>query len=153
MSSQFSHWSRFWLPPLIWMLIISLFSTDHFSGQQTSRFIGPLLRFFMPEVAEATISTIQFFIRKTGHLTEYALLFVFWYRAFQRHAEAPLKEWKRTQGVYSLAICIAYAVTDEWHQTWTSHRVGSPLDVTLDSAGAAAAMLWIRWRSVIRKDE
>ena len=67
--------------------------------------------------------------------------------------KAPLKEWKRTQGVYSLAICIAYAVTDEWHQTWTSHRVGSPLDVTLDSAGAAAAMLWIRWRSVIRKDE
>jgi len=107
----------------------------------------------MPEVAEATISTIQFFIRKTGHLTEYALLFIFWYRAFHRHAEAPLKEWKRTHGVYSLAICIAYAAIDEWHQSWTSHRVGSPLDVTLDSAGAAAAMLWIRWRGMMRKDE
>lgn len=52
-----------------------------------------------------------------------------------------------------MAICISYAVLDEWHQTWTSHRTGSPVDVILDSAGAAAAMLWIRWRSLVRKDE
>ena len=153
MSSKFKHWSSFWLPPLVWMLIISLFSTDHFSGQQTSRFIGPLLRFFLPDVADSTISGIQLFIRKTGHFTEYAVLFLLWYRAFHRREVKPLRKWNPISGAYCLAICIAYAVLDEWHQTWTSHRIGSPIDVTLDSLGALAAMLWIRWRSMRRKDE
>jgi VanZ family protein len=153
MSIKSKHWSRFWLPPLLWMVVISLFSTDHFSGQQTSRFIGPLLRFFLPDVADATISSIQLFIRKTGHFTEYAILFLFWYRAFHRHEEKPLKKWNPKNGAYCLGICIAYAVLDEWHQTWTSHRIGSPIDVILDSIGGAAAMLWIRWRNAIRKGE
>ncbi len=147
MSRNQKNWIKFWLPPLIWMVIISLFSTDHFSGKQTSRFIGPLLRFFLPDVADITISNIQFFIRKTGHFTEYAILYILWYRALNRKFPQPLRIWNPKGGIYSLVICISYAMVDEWHQTWTSDRIGSPLDVALDSIGASAAMLWIRWRN------
>ena len=147
------QWSSFWLPPLIWMLLISLFSTDHFSGQQTSRLIGPLLRFFLPDVADATISSLQLAIRKTGHFTEYAILLLLWYRTFQRNHLKPYKVWDPLKGICCLGICIGYAMLDEWHQTWTTHRVGSPVDVGLDSLGATAALLWIRWRNLIQKDK
>ena len=152
MTPNIKHWTQYWLPPLLWMLIISLFSTDHFSGQQTSRFIGPLLRFFMPGVEDATISTIQLIIRKTGHLTEYAILFLLWFRTLHRYYPKPLNVWNTWTGARCLCICAGYAALDEWHQTLTSHRVGSPLDVGLDSLGATIALFWVRWRNRFRKE-
>lgn len=131
----------------MWMVVISLFSTDHFSGQQTSRFIGPLLRFFVPDIADTTVASIQLVVRKVGHLTEYAILFLLWYRAFNASCRNPLMIWKSAYAVGSLIICVLYAAGDEWHQSWTDHRVGSLTDVGIDALGASLAMGWIRWRT------
>lgn len=143
---------KFWLPPLIWMVVISLFSTDHFSGRQTSRLIGPLLRFFDPDIADATIASIQLVIRKAGHLTEYAILFLLWYRALNASQRRPLCVWKPRYAAGCLILCFLYAGTDEWHQSRTDHRTGSPVDVGIDTLGAAMAMSWIRWRTYRKKE-
>ena len=37
----------------------------------------------------------------------------------------------------AVALAIAYAVTDEYHQTFVHGRHGSPVDWAIDSAGAA----------------
>jgi VanZ family protein len=71
--------------------------------------------------------------RKLVHMTEYGLLFVLWYRALR---------W-RVPGA-AAAITIAYASTDELHQTFVHGRVGTPVDVLIDSAGVLVAYLIVR---------
>lgn len=49
-----------------------------------------------------------------------------------------------------LAICIAYASTDEFHQSFVPSRVGSVGDVLIDTVGASLVVgsffLWDAWR-------
>ncbi len=68
--------------------------------------------------------------RKIVHMTEYGLLWWLWSRAMGfRH---PL---------LAAVITLAYAATDEYHQTFVDGRHGSPLDWGIDAAGVAAACL------------
>jgi VanZ family protein len=69
-------------------------------------------------------------LRKLAHMAEFGLLWFLWWRALgygNRLAPA--------------LIAIGYAVTDELHQTAVEGRVGSPVDVLIDSAGVALAWL------------
>ena len=73
--------------------------------------------------------------RKLVHMTEYGLLWWLWSRAlgFRR----PL---------LAAVITLAYAATDEYHQTFVAGRHGSPLDWGIDAAGVAAA--WLAQRAL-----
>ena len=73
--------------------------------------------------------------RKLVHMAEYALLWWLWSRAlgFQR----PL---------LAAVITLAYAASDEYHQTFVAGRHGSPLDWAIDAAGVAAA--WFAQRAL-----
>lgn len=42
----------------------------------------------------------------------------------------------------ALIICIGFAATDEYHQTFINGRTGQPLDVVIDSAGAIGGLLF-----------
>jgi hypothetical protein len=66
--------------------------------------------------------------RKLIHAAEYGLLWWLWLRALR--FERP---W------LAAAIAIAYAATDEYHQTFVHGRHGTPVDVGFDAAGMAAA--------------
>ena len=63
-----------WLWVALWMLIIFLFSTSTFSGENTSRIIGPILKWILPDISSEAVSFIQFLFRKTAHVIEYAIL-------------------------------------------------------------------------------
>src|SRR3954447_26073084 len=63
-------------------------------------------------------------LRKLAHMTEYALLFVLWRRALPG-----------TTPWVAAAIAVAYAITDELHQTRVEGRHGAPVDVLIDGAG------------------
>src|ERR1043165_3472724 len=76
---------KVWLPVLAWMIFIFFGSTDLLSAEHTSRFIGPFLRWFSPDISDATVASIQLFVRKCGHLSEYAILAALLYRA-PRHS-------------------------------------------------------------------
>ena len=78
--------------------------------------------------------------RKILHAVEYALLCFLWWRAL-----ASVIDPGRAVAV-AAAISVAYAVSDEIHQTFIEGRHGSPVDVMIDTVGVAAAVTVIRRR-------
>lgn len=38
--------------------------------------------------------------------------------------------------IITMVLCVSFAITDEYHQTFVSGRTGQPLDVCIDSAGS-----------------
>jgi VanZ family protein len=137
-----------YLPVLVWMAVIFVGSTDLGSTRHTSRIIGPFLRWFKPDVSDETISVVQAVVRKTGHVSEYAVLALLLCRA--RRIARALGGWSWREFGIVIACCAAYASTDEFHQLFVSSRQASVIDVMIDTCGASAGMflLWGlgRWR-------
>lgn len=114
-----------WGPPLVLMAVI--FALSAMPSDSTDH--GPLV----------------FLARKTAHFLEYALLLALWWRALHRRVAGQGAQ------VLAFAITVAYAATDEFHQTFVNGRVGTPRDVALDAAGAAVAGAVIHWRRKSRR--
>jgi VanZ family protein len=72
------------------------------------------------------LGTWDTILRKLVHMGSYGLLWWLWRRALGR----PL---------LAAAITLAYAATDEWHQSFVQGRHGTPVDVAIDAAGVAIA--------------
>lgn len=123
---------KYWLPVLAWMTLIFIGSTDLLSGEHTSRFIGPFLRWLTPGVSDATIASVQLVVRKCGHLTEYAILAALLCRAMRQSSQ-------RWFGAFIVAAI--YASLDELHQSFVTSRTGTPWDVLIDCIGAATGLL------------
>jgi VanZ family protein len=72
--------------------------------------------------------------RKIVHAAEYGLLWFLLWRAlgFRRP-------------VLAAGIAIAYAASDEYHQTFVSGRHGTPVDVLIDATGMTIAA-WLALR-------
>ena len=113
------------------MIFISVGSTDLLSAEHTSRFIGPFLRWFSPDVSDSMIASVQLVVRKCAHLTEYAILAALLFRAL------------RMFGVAFIAAA-AYAALDEFHQSFVSSRTASPWDVAIDCLGAMIGLMLYR---------
>ena len=132
-----------WLWVVLWMLVIFLFSTSVFSGDNTSRIIGPILKWISPEISNESIAFVQFFLRKTAHIIEYAFLAILLCNAIVRR----LKEFSaKVLIVRSVFISLIYAASDEWHQSLSAGRIGSLMDISIDGVGAlfgALSFLWI----------
>ena len=79
-------------------------------------------------------------LRKLTHFSEYFVLMGLWWWALARRMDA-----QRAIGM-ALAITVAYAVSDEIHQTFVDGRVGTWRDVLIDSTGALTAA-WLITRS------
>ena len=107
-----------WAPPLALMALIFFFShqPDVSSGLGVWDTIG----------------------RKIFHAVEYAALCLLWWRAFAGVTTA------RRAIAAAAALSLAYAVTDEVHQSFIEGRHGTPIDVAIDSVGIAAASVWVR---------
>ena len=123
------------------MLLIFIASTDLMSAQHTSRFIGPFLRWLIPDISLEGITAVQFAVRKAAHVTEYGILAFLLARALHRGTGA--FGWRK--GGIALAIAAGYAALDEYHQSFVASRTGSPRDVLIDASGAALGILVYRW--------
>ena len=79
------------------------------------------------------LGTWDLVLRKLAHAAEFAVLGGLLLRALRDERAA-------------LAAGIAYAISDELHQHFVPGRVGSPLDVLIDSVGVAVGvLLWRRF--------
>ena len=67
-------------------------------------------------------------LRKLAHMLEFGLLWFFWWRALGYGSP-------RT----AIVITLAYAASDELHQSFVADRVGSPVDWAIDAAGVGLA--------------
>src|SRR5688500_17585711 len=86
------------------------------------------------------LGTIDLIGRKIIHAAEYAVLCLLWWRALATTT---------TSGraiAAAAAISVAYAISDEFHQSFIEGRNGSPIDVVIDSVGVAAAATWLSRR-------
>ena len=146
---------KYWLPVLLWMGVIFTFSTDAGSSRRTSRIIGPILRWMIPDISEASIERVQLVVRKGSHLTEYAILGGLAWRALRQprkedqHNKRP---WNRKHALTAVAIATLFALSDEWHQSTVPTRQGQFSDVLIDAAGASAGLvaIWMAGRFLNR---
>ncbi len=114
-----------WLAPVAVMVVIFYFSAQPYDGHEMAWW----------ELAG----------RHLGHFGGYALLAVAWVWALAGRARRPL--------MLAAALSVAYAISDEYHQTFVEGRSGTAADVALDSAGIAAALLLVNRRAQAARGE
>jgi VanZ family protein len=102
-----------WLPPLVWMAIIFTFSTRHGGGH---------------------LPAAEIALRKLAHVTEYLILTLLLLRALSRSGVALALP-------VAIVAALAYASSDEWHQSFVPGRTATPRDVAIDGIGIALAAL------------
>ena len=84
-------------------------------------------------------SSIEFYVRKAAHMTEYCLLaicvslplYVYGLRGFALTFLAGI-------------LCVAFAASDEFHQTTVANRGPSAKDVGIDSIGVLFGITFVR---------
>ncbi len=135
---------RYWLPVLVWMAVIFSASTDRLSFQHSSRMVAPLVHWLWPHISAEALHNIVLAVRKCGHLTEYAILALLLWRAWRRSPGSESPPWRWSQAALVLVVVALYAASDEFHQAFVPSREGSLWDVSLDTCGAALALvcLW-----------
>ena len=83
-----------------------------------------------------TEGALDLVLRKCAHLTVYALLAMACVRGLAHHGLG-----QRAQLLGGGAMALAYAISDEFHQTFVPGRSGAPRDVAIDLIGIAAGLL------------
>jgi VanZ family protein len=131
---------KYWLPVAIMLAAMFYFSTDRLSNDHTETVVGRILLWLSSHISEGVIAVINYVIRKSAHFVEYGILGALLFRAFR--ADDPVR-WRLRWVAYSLIAAASWAALDEFHQTFTRTRSGSPLDSLLDSSGALFVLLVI----------
>ena len=131
---------RYWLPVILWMAVIFFGSTGLGASHHTSRFIGPFLRWLKPDISDAAVERVQFAVRKTAHITEYAILALLLWRALRQTPDGAPRSWPARKAGAVLLITALYAASDEVHQYFVKSRDASVRDVLLDTGGAALGL-------------
>jgi VanZ family protein len=125
-----------WLWVVVWTGVVLWAGGEAASAATTSRFVGRLLHWLLPDASFETIARIHLLIRKGAHLGEYGLLAVL--------ALAGLRSSFRTSlprlAAGALAWVALVAACDEARQALVHSRTGSPWDVALDVVGGLLAL-------------
>ncbi len=116
-----------------------------------------------PDLKSGLESWLDFVLRKAAHITEYAILTFLAWRVFAdgEETEFPfgnlvsrvfgkrvlgnrVSKWPRAL-MGAIIFAFIFSATDEYHQTFVVGRVGSPVDVLIDSVGIGIMGIGI-WR-------
>lgn len=108
----------YWLPPILWMGLIFFLSSFH-------------------KLQVSTVGWQDFITRKLAHFTEYAILYVLFYRGLKNTVNWSFLKLL----IISFLLTIGYALTDEYHQTFVSGRTGKTFDIGVDSLGALFGLI------------
>jgi VanZ family protein len=106
-----------WLPVLLWAMVIFSFSS-------------------IPTAHVSEIHWKDFIVKKSAHITEYAIFTVLLYRALLGSGVSRSKSF-----FYAFIVSICYAISDEFHQSFTPGREPTLRDVGFDTIGASLAIL------------
>jgi VanZ family protein len=137
-------------PIFLWIGVILFLSSPAGSMDETSRFVGPLLNFFFPNMAEETRQLVHAYVRKSAHFTEYAVLAFVVFRALVGSSVVLLNKLRYMLPIILVAVI---AFIDEYNQSFEPSRTGSYRDVFLDISGGLTIVLilwlWQRRRSAV----
>lgn len=110
-----------YLPPLAWAGLIFYLSSQ-------------------PPLPGPDLISLDFFIKKMGHIVFYAILYLLIVRAVQLQ----LPTMSRFHPVYlylPLFLCLLYALSDEFHQSFVANRTPTVRDIGFDMLGATIVFL------------
>ncbi|MEA3355035.1 MAG: VanZ family protein [Patescibacteria group bacterium] len=108
---------KLWIPVIIWAGIIYSFSS-------------------MSINKEVEFSWMDFIIKKSAHVIEYAVLFWLVFRAVSDNN----KNVSKSIFIKVFIITVLYAFSDEWHQTFVAGREGTLRDVGFDTIGTLISL-------------
>lgn len=128
----------------MWAVAISIFSTDLFSADRTSKVLLPFLRWLVPWVTWETTYSFLVYIRRFAHFGEYFVFSALVFRGFRGAGQG----WSLAWSFWTVALVVGYSALDEVHQTFVPSRTGSVKDVLIDTAGSvtAQALIWLWFR-------
>lgn len=132
-----TRWIQRWLPVILWAIVIATFSTHAFTADNTGHFFIPLLHWLFPHASAQSLERMHFFIRKSGHFTEYFILSLL----FLRGIRAGRREIRLAWMAITLLVVASYASLDEFHQRFVPGRTPAIADVILDTTAGAIALL------------
>lgn len=118
MNKQTTKIIRFYLPTILWGLVIFTFSNRQ-SIETTDFYLG------------------DFLLKKTAHFAEYTIFAILTYRTLLN--TTTLRKSPLCFAVF--AISVLYALSDEIHQTLVPSRDGTLRDVAIDSFGSGVAII------------
>ena len=127
---------RRWLPVLGWAALISTFSTQWFSNEQTGHVLLPLLHWMLPGLHPSTLHTVHEGVRKSGHMSEFFVFSLLLDRTLRAEGWTP-----RAAACGAALFAIVFAALDEIHQLFVPGRTAAVSDVGVDALGAIAAQL------------
>lgn len=87
-----------------------------------------------------THGVFQTVVRKTFHVTEYAILTFAWWRAVHGLVRN-LGKWAEL--AVAVSVTLAFSISDEFHQSFVAGRHGTPRDVAIDAIGMAIAVVLV----------
>ncbi len=137
---------------MLFIFAMSSFGPDSSNAQ--SNFFVNLISGLVPNLKTNTsasafdLKTLVFFVRKTAHFTEYAILGLLFYLNLKHHSNK-----KQSPKLFALAILFSalYACTDEFHQLFVPGRTGQIFDVFVDTLGATFGCLIVLVVQKIRR--
>lgn len=124
-----------WIPTLVWVCVLALFSTDLFSADHTGRILEKVLRFLLGGISQERFEIIHFLVRKSAHFCSYGTLSAFAFFSWRATFPA-VKPWTARWSVLALLLTLVAASADEFHQSFVPSRTSSPRDVLIDMVGA-----------------
>lgn len=147
------------LPPIIMMIIIFMFSSKTATESDSSSLgiVNVVLACnekLFGVVAEGnraeTLSRLNHLIRKMAHVTEYMILAILMGIHF-----IVVKVKANKYFLFNIAICVFYAMTDEFHQRFVEGRSGQISDVGIDSIGVilGTVLLYLICRKAFVSDK
>jgi VanZ family protein len=143
-----------WVPTLVWLVVLAWFSTDAFSAAHTGSILWRVIHAVYGNISFETLQQINFLVRKLAHFSSYGFLsglaFFAWRATFPN-----VKPWLLRWSVLALLLTLAAGSGDEINQTFVASRTASPRDAMIDVAGGVffqlVIFLVVRRRSFMLK--
>jgi len=136
-----------WILVIGWMMIIFIFSSQVAGvSNENNKFVEHIFNLLGLDLNSIFGNLSDFIVRKTGHFSEYFILYVLLYRAINKKKEINFKVF-----ISSLLIVFLYACSDEFHQAFVPGRGPAFRDVLIDTCAGLTALLIIRFRVTLKK--
>ena len=129
--------ARAWALAIVWAAVVWSLGGDGFSATNTSRFLRPLIEWFVSDFSRGDMYALLVAIRKAAHIVAYALLSLLILRALWIGS---VRSLVLSLGL-TLALVTGLALADETRQGYSRARTGSGWDVALDIGGATSMIV------------
>ena len=148
-SPVFPRSLRAWIPTLLWLCVLALFSTDTFSAEHTGSVLSKIIHALFGRISRHTFQEIHFLVRKAAHFVSYGTLGAFAFFSWRATFPAA-RPWKFLWAALGLLTAFAAGSLDEFHQSFVPSRTSNFHDVLIDTAGGLffqiMIALYLNWK-------